>query len=514
VTGQNTLTGKKIDATTSPARRALPAWAAAALVFGSSGAVLLLEVLATRLVAPYIGINLQVNSAVIGTALAAIALGAWAGGRLADSRDPHRLIGPMLLVGGVTTLLVLPSVRRLGLVFNGTDTTAVVVLAALAIFVPAAILSTVSPLVVKSQLRDLRRTGRVVGRLSGLGTLGGIVATFLTGFVLVASLPSSVILLSVGGLLVVGGVVTDLALRARRRLALGLVTLALISGILTVQAPAGCLRETAYNCVNIVAHPTDPSVLILKLSTSEHSYVDMDEPTRLHMGYVQVIASAIDQIRPGDALDGLHIGGGGLTLPTYLTAVRPAGRQLVYEIDPGLIEVDRSHLGFRDSPRLAVVPGDGRIGLQDQHDASYDVVVEDAFGVHSPPWHLTTRETSEHARRVLRPGGIYAVNAIDFPPARFGRSMVSTLRAVFPHVVLVSFQSILDGHEGGNIVALASSDPIPTDRIRQAVAARDETKLLVVSDEAGTARYAQGAPVLIDDFAPVDQMITIPARYW
>ena len=71
------------------------------LVFLASAAVLVLEIVAMRLVAPYVGVTLQTSSAVIGTALAAMALGAWAGGRLADRTDPGRLLGPVLVVGGV-----------------------------------------------------------------------------------------------------------------------------------------------------------------------------------------------------------------------------------------------------------------------------------------------------------------------------------------------------------------------------------------------------------------------------
>src|ERR1700730_16756332 len=78
---------------------------ASALVFFASGAVLVIEVVALRLVAPSVGVPLQTSSAVIGVALAAIALGAWTGGRLADLAGPRRLIAPNLVVGGVVTQL-------------------------------------------------------------------------------------------------------------------------------------------------------------------------------------------------------------------------------------------------------------------------------------------------------------------------------------------------------------------------------------------------------------------------
>jgi hypothetical protein len=68
--------------------RALPSALASTLVFGASGSVLVLEIVALRLVGPYVGVTLQVSSSVIGVSLAAIAYGTWLGGRLADRFDP------------------------------------------------------------------------------------------------------------------------------------------------------------------------------------------------------------------------------------------------------------------------------------------------------------------------------------------------------------------------------------------------------------------------------------------
>src|SRR3984893_19289571 len=190
---------------------------AAALVFFASGAVLVIEVVALRLVAPYVGVRVQTSSAVIGVALAAIALGAWTGGRLADLTGPRRLIAPNLVVAGLVTCLTLPLVRLAGPILASSDPLTVTLLAFIAVFAPCVVLAAVPPMVVKLQLRDLHRTGTVVGRLSGIGTLGAIVATFLTGFVLLAAAPTSLIFLSVGGAAVVVGLVLGLTPGGWRR---------------------------------------------------------------------------------------------------------------------------------------------------------------------------------------------------------------------------------------------------------------------------------------------------------
>ena len=53
----------------------MPGWLGYALVFGTSAAVLVLEITSLRLIAPYVGITLETNTSVIGLALTAIAFG-------------------------------------------------------------------------------------------------------------------------------------------------------------------------------------------------------------------------------------------------------------------------------------------------------------------------------------------------------------------------------------------------------------------------------------------------------
>ena len=91
--------------------RALPGWVAAAVTFLCSGAVLVMEIVGLRLIAPYVGVTLQTSTAVIGFALAAIATGAWTGGVVADRVDPRRLIAPLMVAGGALVVAVLPLVR-------------------------------------------------------------------------------------------------------------------------------------------------------------------------------------------------------------------------------------------------------------------------------------------------------------------------------------------------------------------------------------------------------------------
>lgn len=497
-----------------PVRRrgALPPLLAGALVFGASAAVLVLEITSLRLIAPYVGITLETNTAVIGFALAAIALGAWAGGRAADQADSRTMIGPLLLAGGVLVLLITPIVRFVAdLVGPSQAASVALLLAAVTVFVPAALLSAVPPMVVKLQLADLDETGSVVGRLSGISTLGAIVATFLTGFVLVALIPTSAILLGVGSVLAVAGFAMTLTQRRARRLGRGvallviLVPLAIGSGLL---APQPCDTETRYHCAVVRADPDREAGRLLVLDTLRHSYVDLEDPTHLEFAYSRAIAAALDVAAPpGEPLSTLHIGGGGMTLPRYLLDTRPTGQSLVLEVDPGVVEVDRDRLALPDDDRLRVAVGDGRVGLTLEPADSYDVVIGDAFGGVAVPWHLTTREAVFDVSRVLTAGGLYALNVIDHDPLDFARAEIATVAAVFDHILVISPTGQLTGDRGGNIVVLASDEPLDRDAIESGMRDRG-TPMSLVTEQELTEFLGADPLILRDDYAPVDQLLT------
>ena len=78
------MTSEQNQIVGAPRPSGLDRYAAAGLIFGSSAAVLVIEVVMLRLLAPYFGLTLETSTMVIGLVLAAVALGAWAGGRMAD----------------------------------------------------------------------------------------------------------------------------------------------------------------------------------------------------------------------------------------------------------------------------------------------------------------------------------------------------------------------------------------------------------------------------------------------
>ncbi|HEX2273809.1 MAG TPA: fused MFS/spermidine synthase [Acidimicrobiales bacterium] len=484
---------------------------AGGLVFVTSAAVLVLEILAVRLLAPYAGLTLETYTAIIGTMLAGIAAGTWIGGYAADRLDPRRMLGPLMVGGGALAAASVPLVRLLGGSLSEGGGTSVMPLSFLAFFAPSAVLSAVSPTIVKLQLRDLRVTGRVVGRLSALGTAGAIIGTFLAGFVLIDVAPTTASVVALGGLFVAAGAALWVWLSTDRT---GTVVVALVAALLATGASATagdvCDTETKYHCVRIVPDDRRPGGRLLVLDTLRHSYVDVDDPTYLEFRYTKVFADVIDAVAPDGALDAVHVGGGGFTLPRYLSAVRPGSTNVVLEIDPGLVDVARRRLGLTPGPTMDVRVGDGRLLIDDLSAAAHDIVLGDAFGGVAVPWHLTTVEFVAAVGARLRPGGAYVLNVIDLPPLRFARAEVATLQRVFGHVAVIAPPALLEGEQGGNFVLVASDVPIDAAGITGAIRARGGAEQVATGEAA--AAFAGDAPILTDDHAPVDQWLARARR--
>ncbi|WP_415961062.1 fused MFS/spermidine synthase [Streptomyces sp. 021-4] len=490
-----------------PRDQGLSQRAAAILVFGSSAAVLVVEIVALRLLAPYLGLTLETSTLVIGIALTAIALGSWLGGRVADQVDPHRLIGPALGVSGVVVALT-PLLLRTTAEWAAP---ALLLVAAGTLLVPGALLSAVTPLVTKLRLTSLAETGTVVGRLSGVGTFGAIVGTVLTGFVLIARLPVSSILIGLGALLVIGSALVGWRARRWRRASAVALAAVVAGSLATAFAPGGCDAETRYHCARIVADPERATGRTLVLDGLRHSYVDVEDPTYLRFGYVRAFASVVDTAFPaGDPLAAHHIGGGGLTFPRYLAAARPGTRSLVSEIDGGVVRIDREELNLGASSGIDVRVEDARLGLKRLGTDSRDLVVGDAFGGVSVPWHLTTTEALRDVHRALKKDGLYAANVIDHGRLAFARAQVATLAEVFEHVAVIGapVDIGLDPAAtplGGNMVLLASDRPFDAPAIQEALDMR-ETDWRIATGDTVTA-WTGDAPVLTDDHAPVDQLL-------
>jgi hypothetical protein len=273
-------------------------------------------------------------------------------------------------------------------------------------------------------------------------------------------------------------------------------------GVLTPILHSPCDAETAYHCVRVEVDPERPSGRLLLLDQGYNSYVDLQDPRNLVFRYTRWIGDAIAAIgAPTAPLNAVFVGGGGFTLPRWLEVTRPRSRSHVLEVDGKLVEFDRQRLGLTSSPELSVTVGDARLSSHAVPSASADVIVGDAFSSRTVPWQLMTTQWLHEVVRVLRPGGLYALNMIDRRPLRLLRAEAATLVGMFSNVRLITLGGGDGRPAGGNAVLLASNGPLPVEHRPPAFGA-------TAYDRQAVARLVDGARPLRDDYAPVDQLET------
>jgi predicted membrane-bound spermidine synthase len=205
-------------------RDARPLRFPSAFAFVANGALLVLELVAGRILAPTVGVSLYTWTAVIGVVLAGISLGSWLGGKVADSRPARSILSLELLLAALASALILVFDSNLDSVaasFSWPTIWQVLWLATLVFFLPSLLIGMVTPMIIKLSLSSLDATGRVVGRIRGAAELGAIVGVFLTGFVLVEAFGTRTIVATVaialGALAVLSSPLWPVALRRSRR---------------------------------------------------------------------------------------------------------------------------------------------------------------------------------------------------------------------------------------------------------------------------------------------------------
>jgi spermidine synthase len=487
-------------------------WQPVLIVFISSACTMILELVAGRILAPYVGVSLYTWTSIIGVVLAGISLGNYVGGRLADRWASPRLLGLVFLLAGLASLGIL-SVDRVGQLRpdSWSIILAILMLAAALFFVPSAILGMVSPIVAKLAVRNLAETGSTVGKIYAAGSLGAIAGTFATGFVLISYFGTHTIVWGVAVMLLILGL--WFALKGRRRW-LAVVAVVLVAASIVVSRQGWldgvCTRETNYFCIKVEEREEDGEpVRILILDRLVHSYTSLNDPTILVYVYEKMYAEATAyQAQRHADLRALFIGGGGYTFPKYMEAVYPDSQLDVIEIDPEVTEVAHEKLGLSRDTEILSYNEDARMFLVRTPDQRYDLILGDAFNDFSVPYHLTTKEFNDRVRAWLADDGLYLVNMIDGPGGEFLRAYIHTMRQSFAHVYVAPTSEHWHQNPRTTFVLIGTDTPLDLEELGASVAGVSRLMQRWMSIEEIDALLAEGRVVtLTDRFAPVDQML-------
>jgi len=483
-------------------------WRPNLIVFISSACTMIVELVAGRIIAPYVGVSLYTWTSIIGVVLAGISLGNYSGGKLADRWASLRLLGGIYLLAGLSCLSILAMNQLSDLVPNSWPIVVkILVLATALFFAPSAFLGMVSPIVAKLAVRDLAETGSTVGKIYAAGAAGSIVGTFATGFVLISWFGTRAIVWGVAFVLFALG--SLLLLSSRRRLLF--LTALIVATVSALTIRTGWLRgictlETNYFCIKVEEREQDGKpVRVLILDRLVHSFTSLDDPTVLVYIYEQMYAEATAyQAKRQDDMRALFIGGGGYTFPRYMEALYPDSELDVIEIDPGVTQVAYEKLGLSRDTSIVTYNQDARLFVEQSPSQVYHLILGDAFNDYSVPYHLTTREFNERVRAWLADDGLYIVNIIDGPSGDFLRAYIYTMRQTFRHVYLAPTIESWRRAPRSTFVIIGTDVPLDLGAFK----ANSYLTGRLMSEQEVDALLAEGkVETLTDYYAPVDQML-------
>lgn len=178
----------------------------------------------------------------------------------------------------------------------------------------------------------------------------------------------------------------------------------------------------------VEADPRRPSGRLLRQAGMDASYVDLADVSHLEFDYIRWLRLVLHAAR---ARRVLHVGGGACALARALAAEDPGGRQEVCELDAGVLDLAREHLGLRSAPGLRVRRAEGRAHIAAQPDGSWDAIVIDAFVGARVPAPLLAVEAMIDAARVAP---LTLINLVDDRSARHVSAIVAAVALAYPKV--------------------------------------------------------------------------------
>ena len=477
--------------------------------------VMAIELGASRLLATYFSSSQIVWTIIIGTIMIAMALGNIIGGRKADRNpDPDRLYLRLLIVavwcaaipfvGKYIIALISLALAALGgqnfLIWASF-------FSCFAIFVfPLLLLGTVSPSLVKYAVSSLDESGRTVGELNALNTIGSIIGTFLPTFVTIPAVGTSWTFVIFAAILLI--ISLAYFITERRRLvkcAIALAFAVLFSVLSSFNSFAFWTEEgtdmyedeSIYNYLQVTENERD-----VKLSTNVLfgvQSVTVKDGRLTGMYYDFALAAPIMAgEKEKDTLDVLILGFGSGTYAMQCRKYFPGSRIEGVEIDRKIIDLAYSRFGLdANDKNINVVEFDGRAYLRGA--GKYDVIMVDAYRDITIPFQMSSIEFFTEVGEHLNDDGVMVVN-LNMRSKQEGSIndwICDTVSAAFPDVRFADVS--------GNREVFAAKDSSVYERFENDLYSySSDLSSMMARVKKSLIKYDAGSLILTDDKAPVE----------
>jgi len=523
-----------------------------------------LEFAASRLLIPVFGSSIYTWGSLIGVILACLSLGYHVGGRLADKKNPTFMKFCSIIFSAGLYIVFIPLISPAVISFSSSVAPATTnnsqyssLLATFVLLItPTFLLGIVSPYAVKLATKTLSRLGNIAGNLYSAATMGSIICTFLTVFVLIPSFEIKYIIFALGLTLIIPSSIVGL--RKLPKILAGCIVIVLLLfvsntfslvGLVSPASyyyPGGTIihqAETPYSHLDVVdfGNNTNNNVggsntRVLYLNGLEHSMMSKDDPNKLAVDYTQYFPLGF--VFNPTAKNVLFVGGGGFSGPKYFLNTYHNFNVSVVEIDPVVTQVAERYFDLNNNnPRLKIYTDDARNFLSSNNSQSkknYDLIILDAYSRDYIPFHLMTLQYFQLLYNKLTPNGVIVSNQIGSlvgDASNLYRAVYKTMTSVFPAVY--AFPVEPDSNTVvQNIILVAAKNPADIVYHNQSKIRQQQMKLISDSNSNNNISsdyfkndnvihsidYAQylydsakiktnDVPLLTDQYAPVENLL-------
>lgn len=493
----------------------LPISIYATTVFIASGLLMMLEILAGRLLAPYIGISLYTWTSIIGVILAGVSLGNWVGGVWSDRKGNERSVAQVLALCGtmcIAVLLILSLIAPYLQGFNLDALSASFIYVCILFFIPAFLIGIITPILTTLALRRSDRPGHIVGMMHALAAAGSIAGTFLAGYWLIQYFGTYNLIVTCG---IVFYVLATPFILGRLQMRDTLIVLfSIVIVFLAYQRDAytsPCKKESQYFCIRVV----DASDMVpfgfanaMILDHLMHGVNHSTRPDMLVYDYLQAIDEIVKTHFQGEVehLNYYFAGGGAYTYPRAVNALYPQAKITVAELDPMVSDIAKEHMNV-DMDAIKVLHQDARLALSAASEAKYDVIVGDVYHDVTMPYHMTTRELFQLVKSRLRDGGLYTMNILDSGDnPKMVKSIYKTLQKEFRYVSIWLETNHVQALRQTYVISASDHRPLP--ETISATHGFDRQWRNVTEGILQNGTPLAALPVLTDDYAPVERLIS------
>ena len=479
-------------------------------VFISGASIMALELLGSRLLAPYYGSTLFVWGSLIGITLTGLSAGYSYGGKKSDTEASYQTFSLLIFIAGsyaLLTTLLSADILKMILILKIGDMYGPLLSSAVFLLIPTFLLGAVTPFAIKLSAKSLQTIGQTAGNLYSLSTLGSIFGTFATTFMLVPILGVNVILYSISSILIISSVIG--ITKQIKFIAIILIAISIHSAVVVQPPVAGVVfeKDTLYHKI-LVHDDSVNNIRTLILDNNFHSAMDLNNPERIVYEYTKFFHLGLLFVdEPNNVL---FIGGGGFSAPKKFLVDYPEMIINVVEIDQEVVNVGSEFFAVPEDERLKISTNDGRIFLRNTNE-KYNIIVLDAYDKSYVPFHLMTREFNELVYDHLTEDGVFISNiitSIEGNSADLFLAEIKTMKSVFPNVyiypVISDQQTVIQ-----NVIVVAHKQEDSVTKF-ELLARKDNASVELVQaieNEYKKNIDLESYKILNDNFAPVENYL-------